>query len=65
MRILKMTTHWTAEEADCIYRLLEELQSIVWANYGNDITKMYQLMRDEQLEMERDREDIIPDEIPF
>jgi len=64
MRILKMTTHWTAEEADCIYRLLEELQSIVWENYGDDITKMYQLMRDEQLEMERDIEDII-NEIPF
>ena len=64
MRILKMTTHWTAEEADCIYSLLEELQSIVWENYGDDITKMYQLMRDEQLEMERDIEDII-NEIPF
>ena len=65
MKILKMTTYWTAEEADCIYRLLEELQSIVWENYGDDITKMYQLIRAEQLEMERDIEETTPDEIPF
>ena len=65
MKILKMATYWSAEEADCIYRLLEELQSIVWENYGDDITKMYQLMQAEQLEMERERKEKIPDEIPF
>ena len=26
MKILKLTTHWTAEEADCIYRFLDEFR---------------------------------------
>jgi hypothetical protein len=65
MKILKMTTHWTTEEADCIFRLLDEFQSVIWENYGDDITEMYQLMGAEQLAMERDMEDKVPDEIPF
>jgi len=26
MKILKLTTHWTAEETDCIYRFLDEFR---------------------------------------
>ena len=53
MKILKMTIHWTTEEADCIYQLLNELQSALWQSYGEDIQHMHDMIRDEQLEGER------------
>ena len=69
MKILKMTTHWTTEEADCLYRLLDEFQCALWESYGKDIEQLYQTQRTEQLEMnrerERKREESPLDEIPF
>jgi hypothetical protein len=67
MKILKMTTHWTTEEADCIYRLLDEFQCAIWESYGKDIEQLYQDRREEQLriKMEREREMPTLDEIPF
>ena len=69
MKILKMTTHWTPEEADCIDRLLSEFQTALWENYGVDIEQMYQTNREEQLklkiEWEQEREASPLDEIPF
>ena len=50
MKILKITTYWSAEEADCIYQLLDELKEAVWAAYGEEILQMYQEMRDEKAE---------------
>ncbi len=61
MKVLKITTHWTTEEADCIYQLLGELQSVIWQYYGEDIDYMYDLIREEQLE----REEAYFDDIPF
>ena len=61
MKILKITTHWTAEEADCIYQLLGDLQSVIWQNYGEDIQRMHERIREEQLETEG----AFFDEIPF
>ena len=67
MKILKMTTHWTTEEADCIYRFLDEFQCAIWDNYGNDIELLYQAQHEEQLriKIEREREASPMDEIPF
>ncbi len=61
MKTLKITTHWTTEEADCIYQLLGELQSVIWQNYGADIDHMYDLIRKKQ----RERDEAYIDEIPF
>lgn len=67
MKILKLTTHWTTEEADCIYQLLDEFQCAIWDSYGDDIELMYQAQREEQLRMkiEREREASPMDETPF
>ena len=67
MKILKMTTHWTTEEADCIYRLLDEFRCAIWESYGNNIELLYQAQREEQLRIliEREREASPMDEIPF
>jgi len=69
MKTLKMTTHWTPEEADCIDRLLCEFQAALWESYGDEIESLYQANREEQLELEmeweQERETAPPDEIPF
>jgi hypothetical protein len=41
MKTLKITTHWTAEEAACVYEMLDLLKSAVWETYGNDISNVY------------------------
>lgn len=45
MKILKITTHWSAEEAECIYQLLDELKDALWQGYGEDILKMHETRR--------------------
>jgi hypothetical protein len=61
MKSLKITIHWTPEEADCIYQLLGELQTAIWQNYGEDIVHMHDRIREEQLE----RESSFIDDTPF
>lgn len=67
MKILKLTTHWTAEEADCIYRFLDEFRYATWESYGNDIELLYQARYEEQLRIKIERESgmSLLDEIPF
>lgn len=69
MKILKMTTHWTAEEADCMFRLLDEFQSAIWESYGYEIERLYQTEREEQLQLEmeweQEGEASSLDDIPF
>ena len=74
MKILKMTTHWSTEEADCVFRVLDELQTVIWENYGDDIEQLYERNREEQwaLKMENkqekeqaERQISLLDEIPF
>jgi hypothetical protein len=64
MKILKITTHWTTEEADCIFSLLSELQAMVWESYGDDIAHMYRQI-EEQQKFKLDVEETFNDEIPF
>ncbi len=63
MKTLRITTHWTAEQADCVYQLLGELRSALWEHYGDEIVKMYHTIRVEQ----RQREDSVEvnHELPF
>ncbi len=63
MKTLKITTHWSTEEADIIYRLLDDLQTAIWDSYGKDIEQMYHGFQEEQLEL--NMEEPVFDEIPF
>ncbi len=56
MKILKLTTHWTAEEADCIYQLLDEFRGAIWESYGHDIELLYRARYEEQLRIKIERE---------
>jgi len=40
MKTLRITTHWTTEEAEDIYMLLDDLKTAIWQNYGEDIVTM-------------------------
>lgn len=63
MKILKMTTHWTPEEADAIYRFLDDYKETLWQSYGEDIVQMYKTTHDQQ--QTDHREIAFDDEIPF
>ena len=52
MKTVKITTHWTAEQAADIYMLLGELKSLIWQSYGDDIIKMHRKIAHEQLKKE-------------
>ncbi len=56
MRILKITTHWTPEEADCLFQFLDEFKEALWNSYGDDIVKMHQDIRDEQQKHDLERD---------
>ena len=45
MKLLRITTHWSAEEAECIYQLLGELKDAIWQSYGEDILEMHKAMQ--------------------
>lgn len=48
MKTLKITTYWTAEQADCIYQFLGDLRTVLWDHYGDEIAEMYEEIRVEQ-----------------
>lgn len=66
MKTIKITTHWTAEQAEEIYRLLDELKWAIWQNYGEDIAAMHRKATTEQ-EQEQEKKDNneFNDELPF
>jgi len=48
MKTLRITTHWTTEQADDIYRLLDDLKTAIWQGYGEDIVTMHRDIAFEQ-----------------
>ncbi len=48
MKTLRITTHWTTEQADDIYQLLDDLKSAIWQSYGEDIVEMHREIAFEQ-----------------
>jgi hypothetical protein len=63
MKILKIATHWSAEDAELVYQLLDELKEVIWLNYGQEITQMNQHRHEQQQNHEIDDE--FNDDIPF
>lgn len=48
MKILKITTHFSTEEADCLYQLMDELKEAIWRSYGDDIIEMHKAIAAEK-----------------
>jgi len=61
MKTLKITAHWTAEQADAVYQCLDDLKEAIWQCYGEEIIEMYQ---HEQVE-EQTNDDEFYDEVGF
>jgi len=40
MKTLRITTHWTTEQAEDIHTLLDDLKSAIWQSYGEEIVTM-------------------------
>jgi len=41
MKIIRIPTFWTAEQADTIHEFLGELRAAVWQAYHEDIQQLY------------------------
>ena len=48
MKTLRITTHWTTEQAEDIYTLLDDLKSAIWQSYGEEIVTMHHEIAFEQ-----------------
>ena len=48
MKTLRITTHWTTEQAEDMYTLLDDLKSAIWQSYGEDIVTMHREITFEQ-----------------
>ena len=48
MKTLRITTHWTTEQAEDIYTLLDDLKTAIWQSYGEDIVTMHREIAFEQ-----------------
>ena len=40
MNVMKLITHWDADQANTVIELLDELRDVIWATYGNEIIEM-------------------------
>ncbi len=40
MKTTRLTTYWSAEEADTVVAFLDELRDTLWECYGEQITEM-------------------------
>lgn len=47
MKIMKLTTYWSAEEANTVYEFLEVLKEAVWDVYGDKIVAMHRAIHEE------------------
>jgi len=63
VKTLKITTHWTPEEADCIYQLLDNFKQALWHCYGEDIVQMHKT--DYAQQQERYKENEPDDDVLF
>ena len=63
MKILKIPTYWTVEQADSIYQFLDELKAVLWQTYGGELQDMYAETHQTQIENEQGNE--FDDEFPF
>lgn len=60
MKTLKITTHFTPEEADVIYQFLDELKRVIWESYGEDIVEMHKEIAREHGGKSNDLNDNLP-----
>ena len=56
MKTLRITTHWTTEQAEDMFTLLDDLKTAIWQSYGEDIVTMHREIAFEQKQDEDNSE---------
>ena len=49
MKTIKLTTHWSAADANATIEFLDDLKDAIWEAYGSEITDMFKAIEDEQI----------------
>jgi hypothetical protein len=65
MKVTRLTTYWSPEEAATAIDLLDVLREALWQTYGEQITQMYREIHDERVSDERQGELAFDDDLPF
>ncbi len=65
MKVTRLTTYWTIDEADTAIDFLDRLRDALWETYGEQITKMHREACDDGIRDINQREFEFDDEIPF
>lgn len=67
MKTIKITTHWSADQALCVCELLDEFKSGILTAYSDEIEQLMEECRVEQTDKQPTKEldDWLDDEIPF
>jgi len=56
MKTLKITSHWTPEEAECIDQFLDDFKQALWQCYGEDIVQMHKTIHAQQQKRYEEKE---------
>ena len=59
MKVLKITTHWTTQEAAEVYEAIGLLKTALWESYGSDIREMHINIAQDQQKIEEQLNDAI------
>jgi len=67
MKTIKITTHWSADQALCVCELLDELKSGILTAYSDEIEQLMEECRVEQTDKQpiEELDDWFDDEISF
>ena len=65
MKTLRITTHWTTEQAEDMYMLLDGLKSAIWQSYGEEIVTLHREIAFEQTKEEEKGETSAFKDEPF
>jgi hypothetical protein len=65
MKVTRLTTYWTTDEAATAIDLLDMLREALWETYGEQITRMHQKDNDFLIQDTNSVESVFDDDIPF
>ena len=65
MKVTRLTTYWTVDEADTVIDFLDGLRDALWETYGEQITTMHREAYDNRIQDINQCELGFDDDIPF
>ena len=65
MKVTRLTTYWSLDEAAAVIDLLDRLRDALWETYGEQITRMHREDNDNRAQDINQCEIGLDDDIPF